>query len=67
MTDIDKLGDKVESLIEKVKNLKFKFQDDALETDAQDAQNEAVAALENWLELVTQDADGRDETQEEEE
>jgi hypothetical protein len=66
MTDIDKLADKVESLTEKIKNLKFKFQDDALEADAQDAQNEAVAALENWLELATQDADGRDETQEEE-
>jgi hypothetical protein len=65
MTNIDKTADKVETLIEKVKNLKFKFQDESLESDANDAQSEAIAALENWLELAVEDFEGREESEEE--
>lgn len=65
MIDIDKFSDKTEALIEKVRNLSFKFQDDQLESDASDAKEEAVAALENYLELATQDFEGREEEEEE--
>ncbi len=66
--DIDKIADKVETLIEKVRNLKYNFNDESLEQDAQEAKESAVASLENWLEMVTQDCEiSNGETQSEEE
>jgi mRNA-degrading endonuclease YafQ of YafQ-DinJ toxin-antitoxin module len=65
MTDIDKFSEKAETLIEKIKNLNFKFTDHELETDAQDAKDEAVAAIENLIELATQEAEGREESERE--
>lgn len=65
MTDIDKFSEKTENLIEKIKNLGYKFQDEQLEKDANDAKEEAVAALESYLEAVTQDFEGREENEEE--
>jgi hypothetical protein len=66
MADIDQIGNKVEGLIEKVKNLKYKFSDEQNESDANDAKEEAVAALESWLEIVTTDYEAQ-ETEEDEE
>lgn len=55
MTDIDKFADKIDSLIEKIKNIKYKFKNEDLERDADLVKEEALSALENWLELITED------------
>jgi hypothetical protein len=55
MTDIDKIADTTEALIEKIKSLKYKFHTQSLEDDAAAAKEEAITALETWLEAVTHD------------
>lgn len=53
--DIDTFGDKVESVIERVKKLNYKFRDESLKADADKAKEEAVELLEQYLELATED------------
>jgi hypothetical protein len=67
MVNIDKIGAKVETLIEKIKSLKYKFNDVSLETDADNSLEESIASLENWLELVTNDYENGGETPQEDE
>jgi hypothetical protein len=67
MTDIDKLADKIESLSEKIKALKHKFTDEALEQDAEEAKDNAISELENWLEIATQDVEASEGEESDEE
>jgi hypothetical protein len=59
MITIDKLEQKTEKLVEQVRNLNFPFTDTDLEKEAEDAREEIIAALENFLELATQDWEQR--------
>lgn len=60
---IDQLADKVDSIIEQIKSLKYGFSVDSRD-GASDSKNEAIEALEAWLEAATdeeQDKDSDDE------
>jgi hypothetical protein len=59
MMTIDKLESKVERMIEQIRAIAFEFHDTGLETDADEAKNEAIAALENYQELAAQDWEER--------
>ena len=55
----DKLEQKIESLSEKIRAITFRFQDANLEKEADESKEEAIAALENYLDLANTDLDNR--------
>ena len=55
MANIDKISETVEKITEKIRGLKYKFNDEGSEEDANDDKEAAIAALESWLETVTFD------------
>jgi len=69
MITIDKLETKTNKLVESVKGLSFTFKDPSLDNEADNLKNEAVAAIEAYFELATEDWENRSqaETEKEEE
>jgi hypothetical protein len=65
MITIDKLETQTEKLLEKIRSLTFQFQDSSLESEADTAKEEAIASLESFLELATQDWDERPQAESE--
>lgn len=63
MMTIDKLESVVEKLSEKIRNLSFDFLNDALESDANGAKESAIAALEDFLEMASEDWEQREESE----
>lgn len=63
---IDKLESQVEKLTERVRLLSYPFADAELQKEADDARDEIVDLLENYLELATQDWETRPNSDEEE-
>lgn len=57
--NIDKTAEKVENLIEKIKELKYPFPP-SLETDASSEIQEAVDALDRWLSLAEDDYESKE-------
>ena len=66
MITIDKLETRVEKYVEKIRELNFVFKDSVMEQDADEAKNEAIAALESYLDLAQQDWDSRPQNETEE-
>jgi hypothetical protein len=67
MITIDRLESQIEKLCEKIRALNFAFQDNDLAKEGEDALSEATAALENFLELASDDWENRPQTDESEE
>lgn len=65
MMSIDRLETNIEKTTERIRNLAFQFHDSSAETEAENAKNEAVASLENYLELASQDWENRPQKEEE--
>lgn len=63
MTTIDKLEPRIEKMVEKVRELSFVFKNKDIENEAEESKNEAIAALENYLELASQDWDERPQSE----
>ena len=60
MTDIDKLEEKIDKLVEQIRDIAFPFEDDKNAEDAEASRDEAISLLENYLDLANQDWEGRD-------
>lgn len=54
---VDKIAEKIESLTEKINALKYPFVDIDIQAEATEALDAATEALDNYLDLVTRDAD----------
>jgi hypothetical protein len=67
MTTIDKLEPRIEKMVEKVRELSFVFKNKDIENEAEESRNEAIASLENFLELAQQDWDEQPHNEEDEE
>jgi hypothetical protein len=65
MITIDKLEPIIEKVNERLRGLNFVFHDKEIGKEAEDAKDEAIAALENYLELATQDWENRPDTDKE--
>jgi len=63
--DIDKLGDKIDNLIEKIKTLKYNFKDDSLAQEAEETKEEIISLLESFLDLASSDAENQNEDDDE--
>lgn len=59
MMTIDKLEPTLEKMTERLRNLSFSFYDADLGKEADDARDEAIAAIESYLELAVQDWEDR--------
>jgi hemerythrin-like domain-containing protein len=57
MIAIDKFEEKIEKLKEKVAALTYNFKDEQLKRDADAAKEDILAGLEDYLDLLTQDAE----------
>lgn len=62
MVTIDKTESKIESLVDKIKNIKFTFSDSSLEREAEEKKEEAILALEEYLDLATTDLENRQDS-----
>jgi len=62
MMTIDKLEPILDKMTERLRNLSFSFYDADLGKEADDARDEAIAALESYLELAVQDWENRPDT-----
>lgn len=67
MINIDKFADKIESIIEKIKNLKYEFSNEDLGQEASQLKEECVTNLESFLELATEDFENNEDINEESE
>jgi hypothetical protein len=59
---IDKLEPIIEKLTERIRNLSFPFKDSTIEHEADEAKNEIIELLEQYLELAGQDWEQRNES-----
>lgn len=59
MMTIDRVEQTIEKLTERIRSLSFDFVDDDLRSEAENVRDEAIEHLEAYLELVTQDWEGR--------
>lgn len=66
MVTLDKLESKIEAITEKIKAISFAFADSTLAQEAEEAKEEALASLENFIDLATTDFEQRPESAEEE-
>lgn len=53
--NVDQCGDKIEGIIERIKKLKYKFNDENKENEADKVKDEVISLLEEWLEMVVSD------------
>ena len=65
MNNIDKITEKVEKIIEKIKGLNHKFSCPDSESDAEISKEDAINCLETWLETVTVDIETSEEDSDE--
>ena len=62
MITIDKLESKIEKFIDKLKALDYPFIDDSISSEAERAKEDAIQALEAFLELAQTDVETSAET-----
>lgn len=67
MITIDRLETRIESISEKIRALDFNFVDPDLQREAQESLEEALASLENYLDLANTQQENMPETQDESE
>lgn len=62
----NKIEEKAEKLIDRIRELNFQFKNSSIESEADETKNEAIGALEYFMDLVNQDWDERAEEENEE-